>query len=64
MARHMVKDDIESGALAKIRMQVRPTVGAGFSMHAISIRRTSRQVWLDRLVDRLKQSRNAGDLMK
>ena len=53
---HMVKDDIERGTLAKVRMQVHSTPGPGLSVHAIYMKDEPPGPAGRWFVDRLKQS--------
>ena len=38
MPLHMVEDDLASGALVRLELEVHPLLGAGFSMHAIYLK--------------------------
>jgi DNA-binding transcriptional LysR family regulator len=55
MPLHIVKADIEQGSLVPIEMMVHPTLGSGFSMHAIHLKEQPPGPAGRWFIDRLKQ---------
>jgi DNA-binding transcriptional LysR family regulator len=56
MPLHMVKADIEQGLLVRLEMMVHPTLGPGFSMHAIHLKEQPPGPAGRWFIDRLKQA--------
>jgi len=56
MPLHMVEADIENGSLVRIELMVHPTLGPGFSMHAIHLKEQPPGPAGRWFIDRLKQA--------
>jgi DNA-binding transcriptional LysR family regulator len=56
MPLHMVKADIEQGLLVQVELMVHPTLGPGFSMHAIHLKEQPPGPAGRWFIDRLKEA--------